>query len=205
MARDTEACSRCRRAGVKLFLKGEKCYTDKCPVSRRAYAPGERGRRPVRQTEYSVQLREKQKTKQIYGLLEKQFKNYYLFAARQKGITGENMLRLLEMRLDNIVFRLGLAFSRKQARQLVGHGHFEINGRVVNIPSARLRPGDAISVKDKKKVTQILETEATWAPETPLWLQLASDKLSGNVLRFPTREEIETPIKEQLIVEFYSK
>src|SRR3989304_5131313 len=136
MARDTEACSRCRRATMKLFLKGEKCYTDKCPVERRAYAPGERGRRPSRATEYSLQLREKQKTKQVYGLLEKQFKNYYLLAAKQKGITGENMLRLLEMRLDNVVYRLGFAFSRKQARQIVGHGHFKVNGRIVNIPSA---------------------------------------------------------------------
>lgn len=205
MARDTEACSRCRRAAVKLFIKGEKCYSDKCPIERRAYAPGERGRRPGRASEYSVQLREKQKTKQLYGLLEKQFKSYYLRAAGQKGITGQNMLQILEMRLDNVVYRCGFGASRRQARQLVNHGHFMVNGRVVSIASAALKPGDKISAKDKKKLKAMMgDEEAGWKPEVPEWLKV-NKQAGAEVLRFPERDDIDSAINEQLIVEFYSK
>ena len=209
MARNTDPkCKQCRREGTKLFLKGDRCLTLKCAIERRNYAPGVHGqnfRRKV--TEYGVQLREKQKARRTYGVLERQFRNYYKKAANQKGVTGENLLRLLELRLDNLVYRLGLASSRNQARQLIRHGHFTVNDRVVTIPSYHCRQGDKIAVREKsKKVTPIeaaLESRDTSSLVT--WLSVDKDNATGSVLSEPSRQEIPIPINEQLIVELYSK
>jgi small subunit ribosomal protein S4 len=205
MARYKEAvCRLCRREGIKLFLKGEKCYTDKCPVTRRPYAPGEHGRRRSKESEYYLQLREKQKAKRYYGVLEKQFRNYYKKAVRQKGITGENLLKLLERRLDNVVYRLGFAFSRAEARQLVRHGHFAVNGKRVNIPSYLVRVGDVINAIDS--LPRIKEAaESATRPVIPSWLEVDREKLTGKVVDEPKREEIDAPVEEKLIVELYSK
>jgi small subunit ribosomal protein S4 len=208
MARYTGAdCRMCRREGIKLFLKGERCYTDKCGVERRPYAPGQAGKKRPRDSEYRVQLREKQRTKRMYGLLEKQFRSYYKLASRQKGITGENLLRLLESRLDNVVYRLGFAKSRDEARQIVRHGHFTVNGRRVDIPSYRVRPGDTVAVADKSKDLLLIKTAliASEKIEVPGWLEVDIEKLSGKVLSLPEREQIDAPVREQLIVELYSK
>jgi small subunit ribosomal protein S4 len=206
MARDTgPQCKQCRREGLKLFLKGERCLTDKCSVERRPYPPGQHGRGRVRQSEYRHQLREKQKARRYYQLLEKQFRSYYDKASRQPGVTGENLLRLLERRLDNVVVRLGFAASRRQARQLIGHGHFMVNGRRVNKPSYQLRPGDVISVRDTSSARSVIGEATELTATVPAWLQADYDSLTAKVLRLPEREEISTPVQEQLIVELYSK
>jgi small subunit ribosomal protein S4 len=208
MARYTGAdCRLCRREGIKLFLKGDRCYSDKCGVERRPYPPGMAGRKRPRDSEYRVQLREKQKAKRIYGLLEKQFRGYYELANRQQGITGENLLRLLESRLDNVVYRLGFATSRDEARQLIRHRHFDVNGRRVTIPSFRVRPGDAVAVRDKSKELTVVKGALISSAriEVPGWLEVDVEKLSGKVLSLPQRDQIDAPVREQLIVELYSK
>ena len=208
MARDTgPQCKQCRREGLKLFLKGERCLTDKCAIDRRGYPPGQHGRgRRRKQSEYLQQLREKQKARRYYGLLEAQFHNYYEKAARQPGITGENLLRLIETRLDNVVYRLGFGASRRQARQLVMHGHFEVNGRRVDIPSYRVRPDDVIVFRQSEQTLRDVIEEATdLTASVPPWLQADHDTLAGKVLRLPDREDIDVPVQEQLIIELYSK
>ena len=206
MARDTAPqCKQCRREGQKLFLKGERCLTDKCSVERRPYPPGEHGRGRVRQSEYRHQLREKQKARRYYQVLEKQFRNYYDKASRQAGVTGENLLRLLERRLDNVLVRLGFAASRRQARQLVTHRHFLVNGRRVNVPSYQLKPGDVISVHESSSAIPVIREATEGTATVPAWLQADYDSLTANVLRLPERDEISAPVQEQLIVELYSK
>ncbi len=208
MARYTGAdCRQCRREGIKLFLKGDRCYSDKCGVERRPYPPGMAGKRRPRDSEYRLQLREKQRTKRIYGLLEKQFRGYYELANRQQGITGENLLRLLESRLDNVVYRLGFAKSRDEARQVVRHGHITVNGRKVNIPSYRVRSGDTVAVGDKARDMLVIKTALISSEkiEVPGWLEVDIEKLSGKVLSLPERDQIDAPVREQLIVELYSK
>jgi small subunit ribosomal protein S4 len=206
MARDTGSqCKQCRREGQKLFLKGERCLTDKCGVERRAYPPGEHGRGRAKQSEYRVQLREKQKARRYYGVLERQFRGYYRKASRQSGVTGENLLRLLESRLDNVLVRLGFAASRRQARQLVLHGHWMVNGRRVNVPSYQVRPDDVITLKQGSKVDQVVRDATELTSVVPAWLQADYDALTAKVLRFPDRQEIDSPVQEQLIVELYSK
>ena len=206
MARDTSPqCKQCRREGQKLFLKGARCFTEKCGVERRSYPPGEHGRGRMRQSEYRQQLREKQKARRYYQLLEKQFRNYYERAARQPGVTGDNLLRLLERRLDNVLVRLGFAASRRQARQLVGHGHWLVNGRRVDIPSYQVRPEDIISIKPSSAAEDVVRTATELTAAVPPWLQADHDSLTAKVLRLPERSEIATPVSEQLIVELYSK
>ena len=206
MARDTSPqCKQCRREGQKLFLKGERCFTDKCGVERRSYPPGEHGRGRLRQSEYRTQLREKQKARRYYQLLEKQFRSYYDRAARQPGVTGDNLLRLLERRLDNVLVRLGFAASRRQARQLVSHGHWLVNGRRVDIPSYQVRPDDVISIKSDSGAEDVVRTATELTAAVPPWLQADHDSLTAKVLRLPERSEIATPVTEQLIVELYSK
>ncbi|MBO8129576.1 MAG: 30S ribosomal protein S4 [Peptococcaceae bacterium] len=208
MARYTEArCRLCRREGTKLYLKGDRCYT-KCTIERRPNPPGLHGaRRRGKITEYGLQLREKQKARRTYGVLERQFRRYYDKAARQPGITGENLLRLLERRLDNVVYRLGLGASRSEARQLVRHGHFTVNGRKVNIPSFQVRVGDVIGLKERSKsmprIQELMERAAENTP--PAWLEYDPDRAEGRVVDLPTRDQIDVPVKEQLIVELYSK
>ncbi len=200
-------CRLCRREGMKLFLKGDRCYTDKCAVDRRAYAPGQHGQRRSKFSEYGVQLREKQKVRRIYGLLEKQFRSYFQRADRQKGVTGENLLILVERRLDNIVYRLGFTNTRNEARQLVRHGHFMVNGVKVNIPSFQVKPGDVIELREKsRKVTRIVEAlDAAGRRGLPAFLDLDKDNFKGTVTSLPKREDIAQTINEQLIVEFYSR
>jgi len=208
MARYTGAdCRLCRREGIKLFLKGDRCYSDKCGVERRPFPPGQAGKKRPRDSEYRVQLREKQKAKRSYGLLEKQFRTYYELASRQQGVTGENLLRLLESRLDNVVYRLGFAASRDEARQTVRHNHIFVNGRRVNIPSYRLRVGDTVSVADKAMNLSVVKAAiiSSARVEVPAWLQVDVEKLQGKVLSLPTRDQIDCPVREQLIVELYSK
>ncbi|HIR42379.1 MAG: 30S ribosomal protein S4 [Eggerthellaceae bacterium] len=208
MARYTGAdCRLCRREGAKLFLKGDRCYTDKCAMERRAYAPGEAGRKRVKENEYLLQLREKQKTKRIYGVLEKQFRAYYDIASRKQGVTGENLLTILESRLDNVVYRLGFAKSRAEARQQVRHGHIHVNGRRVDIPSFRVRPGDLISVAPKAKEMLVIKSAliSNERVQVPAWLEVDIEKLQGSVLSLPQRDQIDLDIREQLIVELYSK
>jgi small subunit ribosomal protein S4 len=206
MARSTAPkCKQCRREGMKLFLKGERCLTEKCGIERRAYAPGQHGRGRTKQSEYLTQLREKQKAKRYYGVLERQFRTYYEKASRRTGITGENLLRFLECRLDNVVYRLGFAASRAQARQLVRHGHFLVNGRRVNIPSFQLRPDDVIAMKTGDGAEGVVRDATDLTASVASWLQADHDNLTGKILRFPDREEIDTPVQEQLIVELYSK
>lgn len=208
MARYTGAdCRQCRREGEKLFLKGDRCYTDKCGIEKRPYPPGQAGKKRPRDSEYRLQLREKQKAKRIYGTLEKQFRTYYAIATRQPGITGENLLRLLESRLDNVVYRLGFAASRDEARQLVRHGHFTVDGRRVNIPSFRVRPGAVVAVGEKSRDLTTIKAALISSSkiEIPGWLEVDVEKLQGKVLSLPTREQIDAPVREQLIVELYSK
>jgi small subunit ribosomal protein S4 len=206
MARDTgPQCKQCRREGQKLFLKGERCLTDKCSVERRPYPPGDHGRGRVRQSEYRHQLREKQKARRYYQVLEKQFRNYYDKASRQPGVTGENLLRLLERRLDNVLVRLGFAASRRQARQLVTHGHFLVNARRVNVPSYQVRPGEIISVRESSSAIPVIREATEGTATVPAWLQADFDSLTANVLRLPERDEISAPVQEQLIVVLYSK
>jgi len=208
MARYTGAvCRQCRREGEKLFLKGERCYSDKCAVERRSYAPGEHGQGRQKLSEFGVQLREKQKVRRIYGVLEKQFRKYFGMADNEPGITGENFLRILERRLDNVVYRLGFAVSRNEARQLVRHGHFLVNGKRVDIPSYLVEEGDEIEVKDSSKdMTRMKEVvEVTAQKVIPEWLEVSLEQKTGKVLSMPEREDIDTPVREQLIVEFYSR
>lgn len=208
MARYTDAvCRMCRRQGTKLFLKGDKCFTPKCPVERRSYAPGEHGQRRRKVSEYGVQLKEKQKIKNIYGVLERQFRKGFEEAERRPGITGENLLQLLEMRLDNIVYRFGWADSRSQARQLVRHGHFKLRGRKTNIPSAQVKPGDVVSVREESREKEYFQTVITTMAKksVPKWLSMDPDGFSGRVLAVPSREELDTNVSEQLVVEFYSR
>jgi len=208
MAKDNSPqCKQCRREGEKLLLKGERCLTDKCAVDRRAYPPGEHGRgRRRKQSEYLTQLREKQKARRYYGVLEKQFHRYYEIAAQQSGITGENLLRLLESRLDNVIYRLGFGASRRQSRQLVRHGHFTVNGRRVNIPSYRVKPDDMIVAVLKSEGLKAVVADATdLTASVPAWLQADHDNLVGKVLRRPERADIDIPVQESLIVELYSK
>ena len=207
MARDTgPQCKQCRREGQKLFLKGERCLTDKCG-GRAALLPARRARpRPrMKQSEYRVQLREKQKARRYYGVLEKQFRGYYAKASRQPGITGENLLALLECRLDNVLVRLGFAASRRQARQLIRHGHWTVNGRRVNIPSYQVRPGDVIAIKANTPATQVVRDATELTGQIPAWLQADHESLTAKVLRKPERREVAAPVQEQLIVELYSK
>ena len=206
MARDTGSqCKQCRREGAKLFLKGERCFTDKCAIERRNYPPGDHGRGRQKQSEYRVQLREKQKARRYYGVLEKQFRAYYAKASRQDGVTGENLLRLLEARFDNALVRLGFAGSRRQARQLIRHGHWTVNGRRVDIPSYQVREGDVIAIKAGSGAEQKVRDATELTSAVPAWLQADHDALTAKVLRRPERREILAPVQEQLIVELYSK
>jgi small subunit ribosomal protein S4 len=198
-------CKLCRREGMKLFLKGERCLTEKCAIERRSYPPGEHGRGRIKQSEYLLQLREKQKARRFYGLLERQFRNYYEKAARRSGVTGDNLLRLLETRLDNVVYRLGFAASRAQARQLVRHGHFTVNGRRVNIPSYQVRPNDVVMLKQGSPAEQVIRDATDLTASVAPWLQADHDGLTGKILKWPDRGEIDTPVQESLIVELYSK
>ena len=206
MARDTGAqCKLCRREGEKLYLKGSRCYTDKCGIDRRSYPPGQHGLTRQRQSEYRLQLREKQKARRYYQVLEKQFRNYYDRASRSQGVTGENLLRLLESRFDNVLVRLGFAASRRQARQLINHGHWTINGRRVDIPSFQVREGDEIAVAEKSSAKDVIKEATEMTAAVPAWLQADHDALTARILRLPERGEITTPVQEQLIVELYSK
>ena len=209
MARYTGAvCRQCRREGLKLYLKGERCYTEKCSVDRRTYAPGQHGqRRRGKASEYGLQLREKQKARRIYGVLEKQFRKYFKEADRRKGITGENLLQILESRLDNIVYRMGFALSRSEARQLVRHGHFTVNGKKVTIPSYQVRPGDEVAVRESSRGKGRFKelAELTHNQGTMEWLEVDRENMTGKVIRLPNRDEIDIPIAEHLIVELYSR
>jgi len=199
--------ARYRGPQVKLSRREGVALTDKCQkyLDRRNYPPGEHGRRRIRQSEYLLQLREKQKTRRFYGVLEKQFRRYYARASRQPGITGENLLRLLEMRLDNVVYRLGFAATRRQARQLVNHGHFQVNGKRVDIPSCQVRANDVVTVKPNSNAEGVIRAASELVAVVSPWLQADHDALNGKVLKAPDRTEIDTPVQEQLIVEFYSK
>lgn len=209
MAKYTDAvCRLCRREGLKLFLKGDRCYTTKCAIDRRGYAPGQHGQsRGKKPSEYGIQLREKQKARRIYGVLEKQFRNYFALAARQKGMTGENLLRLLERRLDNVVFRIGFASSRAEARQFVTHGHITVNGKRVDIASYLVKAGEVISIKESSRdISRIKEmTETLKDRAVPSWLSIDANTASGTVLSLPSREDIQVPVEEHLIVEKYSR
>ncbi|MBE6688171.1 MAG: 30S ribosomal protein S4 [Ruminococcaceae bacterium] len=201
------ACRQCRREGVKLFLKGDRCFSDKCAITRRSTVPGQHGAGRKTVKEYGLQLREKQKAKRYYGILEKQFRNYYDKASRQEGKAGENLLTMIEKRLDNVVYRLGFADSRREARQFVLHGHFTLNGKKVNIPSLIVKPGDVISIKDtsraKPRIKEILEgVEAT---NTPKWIELDKTNFVAKIAQNPQRDDIDFPFEENLIVELYSK
>ena len=202
-----EQCRICRREGQKLFLKGSRCYSDKCSISRSNYAPGQHGQKRAKLSEYGTQLREKQKTKAYYGVGEKQFRKYFEMAENKKGITGENLLQILESRLDNVVYRAGFGTSRAQARQLVNHGHFDVNGKKVDIPSYLIKEGDVITVRENKKDNGAIKAniEANAARPVPAWLELNNETLSGKVVRLASREGVDIPVEEHLIVELYSK
>lgn len=208
MARYTDAvCRMCRREGAKLFLKGERCYSEKCSFTRRGYAPGQHGQSRKKVSEYGMQMREKQKARRYYGVLEGQFAGYYEEASRQPGMTGENLLRMCELRLDNIVYRLGLASSRAEARQLVVHGHYNVNGKRVDIPSYQVREGDVVAVNDKTRSSDKMKAiiETCGARPVPTWLDLNKETLEAKVVRQPNREDIDVDIQELLIVEYYSR
>ena len=208
MARYTGAvCRQCRREGLKLFLKGERCYTDKCAIERRNYPPGEHGQGRPKFSEYSIQLREKQKLRRIYGVLEGQFRRYFQMADRGRGVTGETLLQLLERRLDNIVYRLGFSTSRAEARQLVRHGHFRVNGRKVDVPSYLVRPGDAVTVRERsRQIARIAEAlELAQRRGVPEWLEIVPETFTGRVKALPQRADLTMPINEKLVVELYSK
>ena len=206
MARYTDAnCKLCRREGQKLFLKGERCYSTKCALERRNYAPGQHGQGRKKQSEYGLQLREKQKAKRFYGVPETQFRNLFDKAVKKKGQTGENLMIALETRLDNVVFRLGFAASRKEARQLVTHGHFTVNGKKANIPSMEVKAGDVIKVKEKSQSSPKFKEIKEMSITVPSWMTVDVEKLEGKVVAMPRREDIDTPIAEHLIVELYSK
>ena len=208
MARYTgPACKLCRREGTKLFLKGERCTSEKCALNRRATAPGQHGAANKKQREYGMQLREKQKTRRYYGILEKQFKSYYAEASRKEGMTGENLLKLIERRIDNVVYRLGMAESRREARQLLLHEHFTLNGKKVNIPSIIVSAGDVVAVKENFRDSAQCKAlaEALQTKNAPKWLDVDKSALSAKVVALPARDDIDFEINEQLIVEFYSK
>ena len=208
MARYNEAsCRLCRREGIKLYLKGDRCYSEKCGVSRKAYPPGMHGQKRQKVTEYGMQLREKQKTRRIYGVLETQFRKYFKEADRRRGVTGELLLQILESRLDNMIYRMGLSRSRAEARQLVRHGHFMVNGRKVDIPSYLTRPGDEIAVREVRKSKPVFKEMAAWGTThgSLPWLEVEREQMKGRIVRFPTREELDVPITEHLIVELYSR
>jgi len=207
MARYREAkCRLCRREGMKLFLKGARCFTDKCAIERRNYPPGQHGLNRGKLTPYGVQLREKQKCKRIYGVLESQFRKYFQWAEREKGVTGENLLRLLELRLDNVVHRLGFATSRRESRQMVAHGHFQVNGRKVSIPSLLVKVGDVVQLRpNSRQAPRIEDNLGGGRAQTPQWLDLDVEGKKGTVRSLPLREDIQIPVAEQLIVELYSK
>jgi len=206
MARYTgPSCRLCRREGQKLFLKGERCYSEKCALEKRAYAPGQHGQNRKKNSNYGLQLREKQKCKRFYGLQETQFRNLFEKAAKMSGMTGANLLILLETRLDNAVFRMGFASSRKEARQLVTHGHFTVNGKKADIPSMAIKAGDVIAVKEKSVSSPKFKEIKEMTISTPAWISIDTNKLEGKVISLPTREMIDTPVAEYLIVELYSK
>ena len=208
MARYTEAvCRQCRREGLKLFLKGDKCYSEKCPMNSRAFAPGQHGQGRSKNSEYGQQLREKQKAKKFYGVLENQFRSYFEMAERRPGQTGENLLSILESRLDNVVYRLGFAMSRAEARQMVSHGHITVNGRKVNIPSYQVKPGMIVALKDTSRGIEKIKAniEANAFRPAPKWLEYDANNLLAKVVAAPAREDIDLPIEERLIVELYSK
>ena len=206
MSRYTDAnCKLCRREGQKLFLKGERCYSSKCAIERRNYAPGQHGQARKKMSDYGIQFREKQKAKRFYGMQETQFRNLYEKAAKKSGKTGENLLILLETRMDNVVFRLGFASSRKEARQLVTHGHFTINGKKADIPSMEIKAGDVIRVKEKSQSSPKFKEVKEMAITVPSWMSVDVEKLEGKVVSVPTRADIDTPVAEHLIVELYSK
>ena len=208
MARYTGAvCRLCRREGQKLFLEGERCYSEKCSVGLRGYAPGQHGQGRKKSSEYGMQLRAKQTARRFYGVQENQFHHYFEIAERKQGITGDNLLRILESRLDNVVYRVGFASSRAEARQLVGHGHYEVNGKRVDIASYLLKAGDVVSICEKSRASEKIKAvvEANSARPVPEWIDVDRNNLSAKVIALPTREQIEAPVDEQLIVEFYSK
>jgi small subunit ribosomal protein S4 len=208
MARYTgPSCKLCRREGEKLFLKGDRCYTDKCAFDRRPYPSGQHGQRRAKATEYGIRLREKQKVRRIYGVLERQFRRYFDMADAQKGVTGENLLVLLERRLDNVCYRLGFATTRSDARQLVRHGHVQVNGKTVSIPSYLVKPGDTISIRERSRQLERVRAalEGVDRRGVPDWLELDKGGVTGKVRSMPVREAIALPVKEQLIVEFYSR
>lgn len=208
MARYKDAvCRLCRREGMKLYLKGDRCYSPKCSIDRRGYAPGQHGQMRKKHSEYGIQLREKQKARRIYGILEKQFRNYYEKAVRQKGVTGENLLRMLETRLDNVIYRMGFAASRPQARQLVRYGHIEVNGKRVTIPSYQVNEKDIVTIRENSRSLSLFkEIAETGASKVlPEWLSVNFGTLTGEISYLPKREDIDTPVEEHLIVELYSK
>lgn len=202
-----EQCRICRREGQKLFLKGSRCYTDKCSITRRNYAPGQNGQKRKKLSEYGTQLREKQKTKSFYGVGEKQFRKYFEMASSKKGITGDILLQILESRLDNVVYRLGYGSSRAQARMLITHGHFEVNGQKVDIPSYLVKEGDIVKVREIRKDSKIIKenVEVNSSRPVPEWLEKDEKTLSGKVVRLASREDVDIPVEEHLIVELYSK
>ncbi len=208
MARYTGAvCRQCRREGQKLFLKGERCYSEKCSIGIRGYAPGQHGQGRKKSSEYGLQLRAKQTARRFYGVQEKQFYHYFEIAERKQGVTGDNLLRILESRLDNVVYRVGFASSRAEARQLVGHGHFEVNGSRVDIASYLLKAGDVVSICEKSRGSEKIKAvvEANSARPVPQWIDIDREKLSAKVIALPERDQIDAPVEEQLIVEFYSR
>ena len=208
MARYTGAvCRLCRREGQKLFLKGERCYSDKCSIAVRAYAPGQHGQGRKKSSEYGLQLRAKQKARRFYGVQEGQFHHYFEIAERKQGVTGENLLKILESRLDNVVYRVGFASSRAEARQLIGHGHFEVNGHRVDIASYLLKAGDVIAICDKSKALDKMKgvVEANASRPAPAWIDVDKEKCEAKIIALPERDQIDAPIEEQPIVEFYSK
>lgn len=200
-------CRICRREGEKLFLKGDRCYTEKCALERRKYPPGEHGQGYKKLSDYGLQLREKQKVRRMYGILERQFRRYFAEAARKKGITGETLLQIVERRLDNVVYRMGFAPNRRKARQLVGHGHILVNGRKVNIPSFLVKAGDVVEVKESSKGMSDILDSITKSEHRglPSWVEVDSTNLKGKILHIPSRDEMQLPVQEQLIVELYSK
>ncbi|UCD58399.1 MAG: 30S ribosomal protein S4 [Candidatus Hydrogenedentota bacterium] len=208
MARYSGAvCKVCRREGVELFLKGERCLSPKCGIKKRNYAPGMHGRRRVKHSDYGVQLREKQKMKRTYGLMERQFRNYFIIAAKSPVVTGEKLIQLLEGRLDNVVYRIGFAASRAQARQFVSHAHIRVNDRKVNLPSYQVKPEDTISVREKSRQMHVIlaNLEATVQRGLPAWVEVDTEKMTGKLLRLPTKEEVALPVQEQLVIELYSR
>jgi len=200
-------CRLCRRENMKMFLKGTRCYTEKCTFERRKYPPGQHGHNKGKLSDYGLQLREKQKVKRIYGIMEQQFKNYFEKSTKMKGVTGENLLKLLERRLDNVIYRMGFAINRRQARQMVRHGFFMINGKKVNIPSYLVRPGDIIDITQAGRELEAIKENLALAEQRglPVWIEINIEEMKGKFVRLPEKEEIQLPVQEQLIVEFYSK